>query len=209
MSESSKFTRRNALRLTGGVIAGSAVAGTAAAETTVNIVASDETPATGDNVTFEAANFEPDSDYEQYSWGIQDSDGNFISSDKWGETIDFTFEAADTYTISVIAASDYDAARTTAQTEITVDEKVEIVPSNENPDKGEVVTFEAKGYDPNSDYEQYSWGIQDADGNFVSSDKWGKTIEYTFSERGVYTVSIIAASDYEDDRALDDVKIGV
>ncbi|MFC4450822.1 PKD domain-containing protein [Halorussus aquaticus] len=84
-----------------------------------------------------------------------------------------------------------------------------IASTDPEPALGENVTFEATGYDPNSDYSQYNWTIEDSSGNVVTSGIWGKTIDYTFDRADTYTVYVIASSDYSGSKATDNINIGV
>ncbi|REA00140.1 hypothetical protein DEQ92_20600 [Haloferax sp. Atlit-6N] len=207
MSDHLNSTRRTALKLTGGLVAGSALIGSATAAS-VSIAATTTSPSLGDRTTFEAVGYNPGGSYTQYSWSIEDADGNDVYGE-WGEAISHTFSSPGDYTVYVIASSDVDDSRATAQIDVTVDETVDIEASTDAPSTGETVSFEATNYAAEGGYTQYSWSIDDAEGNSVSSENWGQTLDYSFSNPGVYTVYVIASSDYSGSKATENIKIGV
>lgn len=146
------------------------------------------TAATGEApfaVSFDASGSFDDNNIASYSWNF--GDGTAIAT---GQKVSHTYNVVGEHTATLTVTDDADQSTKTA-TKITVEATPDSAPTaafTANATTGEApfaVSFDASGSDDDNGITAYAWDF----GHNASTSN-GETSSYTFTEAGVYTVSL-------------------
>ncbi|MFW6375871.1 MAG: PKD domain-containing protein, partial [Thermoplasmatota archaeon] len=145
----------------------------------------------GDNIsvvidekfTLDGSNSTDDTGIVNYTWTIE-------GAEYYGEVVDYTFTEPGVYTVELNVTDDagnYD----TDTVEVTVNDVTDPTADageDETVDEDTVVTFDGSESSDNVGIVNYTWTIE-------GTEFYGKVVEHTFAEPGVYTVELNVTDD--------------
>jgi PKD repeat protein len=162
-----------------------------------------ETGNIGEDISMSATSYFADTRNVEYSWQIQDENGNKIV--KIGEGISFKhkFETVGSYIVSLTAKSPNGSIDTDSKV-ITIESRQPVVtidtPHPVNSEKPNTIVFDAsKSYDPDTSSRKnlsYTWKIDGEKITLNNIENDGAKWTYTFDNKGNHNISVTVANTY-------------
>lgn len=157
----------------------------------------------GEEISMSATSYFSDTKNVEYSWQIQDENGNKVVKVGQGANFKYKFETVGSYIVSLTSKSPNGNVDTDSKV-ITIESREPVVtidsPRPIKNEKPNTIVFDAsKSYDPDTNSRRnltYTWKI---DGQTITLDNiendWAKGT-YTFDTKGNHKVSVVVANIY-------------
>lgn len=148
-----------------------------------------DTPVVDTIVTFDGSqSTDPDGEISSYQWDLT-GDG---TQDATGQRVEYTYEEAGSYTVTLTVTDD-EGASVTTEREVTIEGPENRSPeaifdvSTSSPRVGDAVRFDASASsDPDGAIEEYRWDFT-GDGR---RDTTGRRVEHAYDSPGEYTITL-------------------
>ncbi len=155
----------------------------------------------GEDISMSATSYFADNKNIEYSWQIQDENGNKIVKVGEGISLKHKFETVGSYIVSLTAKSPNGSIDTDSKV-ITIESREPVVaidnPRSVSSEKPNTIIFDAsKSYDPDTSSRKnltYTWRINGEKITLDNIENEGAKGTYTFENKGNHSVSVVASN---------------
>jgi PKD repeat protein len=172
-------------------------------DTAATIKLDQDTGNIGEDISMSAVSYLSDTKNTEYTWQIQDEDGNKIVKTGAGINFKHKFETVGTYIVSLIAKNPNGSVDTDSKL-IKIESRNPIVsidtPRPVAPERPNTIVFDAsKSYDPDTSSRKwltYTWRVNGEKVGLDNLENDGAKWTYTFDSKSTHSISVTVANVY-------------